>query len=88
MTDLERFFDEQGKMLRWRAERENATARLELAEIRARMAYLLSQHEPVASLGMGRERLRLALQYLLHGDLSRHERDFEELRVAEARKGA
>ena len=86
MSDLSALFAEQEKVARWKAESENASARYELALMRKNCAHLLSQHEPVAALGLDRERLRLALRYVMHGDLGRMNRDFEELRVSEARK--
>lgn len=86
MSDLGYLFSQHDKVARWKAEWENASARMELEKIRERHAVLLSQHEPVASLGLDRERLRLALAYVVqHGDLARLGRDFEELRVSEAR---
>lgn len=83
MSDLSELFSEQEKVARWRAESENANARLQLARMCAR---LISQHEPVAALGLDRERLRLALNYIRHGDLKRFDREFDELRVKVARK--
>ncbi|NOJ26583.1 MAG: hypothetical protein DA330_01030 [Nitrososphaera sp.] len=67
MSDLERLFNAQAVSARWMAEHENTGARLEIALIKERAAYLLSQHEPVASLGLDREALRAALSYLWHG---------------------
>lgn len=86
-NDLGRLFSAHEQVKRWTAERENASARLELAQIRERSAHLLSQHEPVASLGLDREALRVALNFLAHGDLHRLGREHEELRVERARKG-
>ena len=86
MNDLMALYAANDKVARWRAESENASARLELAKISENCAHLLSQHEPVNSLGLDRERLRLALGFVNHGDTSRLMRDFEELRVSEARK--
>lgn len=71
----------QNNIERWKAERENATARLELAQMNERIAHLVSQHEPVASLGLDRERLRIALRFIQHGDLGRLSREFAALRV-------
>jgi hypothetical protein len=84
--DLAILFSRQDQEARWKAEVENATARLEIAKMNKHCAYLISQHEPVASLGLDRARLRLVLAYIRHGDLSRLTRDFEELRVDQARK--
>ena len=87
-NDLAVLFSRQDQEARWKAEVENATARLEIARINKHCAYLISQHEPVAGLGLDRERLRLVLDYIRHGDLSRLTRDFEKLRVDQARKEA
>ena len=74
LSDL---FYARSEVARWRAEFENASARLELAEIAERKAYLLSQYEPLKSLGMDADRDKLALlfRYLGHGDLARLKRD-------------
>lgn len=77
MSDFVVLMNKQNETARWKAEVENATARLELARIRERSAYLISQHEPVNSLGLDRERLRLALRYLEHGNLTRLENELE-----------
>lgn len=88
MNDLQVLFSEHDRVARWKAESENANARLQLARMNEHCAHLISQHEPVASLGLDREKLRLVLNYVRHGDLHRLAREFEELRVTEARKGA
>lgn len=72
---LDKLFAAQGEVRRWKAETENATARLELARIRERSALLISQHDPVNSLGIDREKLRAVLAFLEHGDLKRLERE-------------
>lgn len=77
--DLTRYFNAQDKTAWRRAEWEGSIARLELAQREERTALLLSQHEPVATLGLDREALRLALQFIGHGDLSRLERDRRDL---------
>lgn len=84
MSDLSTLFHAQTKTARWRAEWENASARMDLAQRDERAALLLSQHEPVASLGLDRERLRLVLGFLNHGDLARLDRDFSDLRKSQA----
>jgi ribosomal protein S27AE len=73
--DLARYFSATDKVARWKAECENSSARLELAHHDERMAMLLSQHEPVFSIGIDREKLRLILHFIQHGDLNRLERD-------------
>ena len=85
MSDLTRLFDAQADVRRWSAERENADARLDIAQMRQRAAFLISQFEPVKSLGLDRARLRLVLGYIEHGDLDRLAREHTELRVAEAK---
>ena len=86
MSDLAVLFSAYEKVARRVAEFENASARLELARIEEHCAYLISQHEPVASLKLDRERLRLVLNYIRYGDLKRLDREFEELRIEEAKK--
>ena len=58
MSDLSTLFYREEEVRRWKAEAENAHARLEIAHMRERMAMLLSQHEPVNSLNIDREALR------------------------------
>lgn len=86
MSDLSVLFMEDERVAKWKAEREAATANLQIARMNQACARLISQHEPVTSLGIDRERLRLVLNYVRHGDMDRLNREFEELRVAEARK--
>ena len=71
MSDLSALFSAADKVERWKAEVANAGARLQLAMIERNCAHLVSQHEPVATLGLDRERLRLILAYIQHGDLDR-----------------
>jgi len=75
MSDLSHYLNAKDRTARWRAEWENASARMELAQHEERMALLMSQQEPVATLGLDREALRLALQFVRHGDLARLERE-------------
>jgi len=81
MNNLYTLFRAQEQSARWKCEIENATARYELAKINEHCAFLISQHEPIASLKLDRERLRIVFKYLKHGDLKRLERDFEELKA-------
>ena len=78
MSDLCSLFMREETTRRWRAERENASARLELALIYEHIAYLISQHEPVASLGIDRNELRAILAYIHHGDINRLKREVVE----------
>lgn len=75
MNDLGNLFIAQHEVRRWRAERENADARLELARAKEARANLLSAHEPVASLGIDREVLRALLSYTAHHDEARLKRE-------------
>lgn len=70
-SDLAALYRSQTEVARWRAERENATARLALAQADEARAFLLSQHEPVASLGIDREALRVLLDFTRHHDRRR-----------------
>lgn len=66
-TDLSDAWREREHVRRWSAERENASARLELHRMRERLALVLSQHEPVASLELDREQLRKVIDYIRTG---------------------
>lgn len=69
---------------RWTAERENATARLKLARTRECGRLLLSQHDPVYSLGIDRNALKVLLDFTQHHDTSRLRRECEALLSANA----
>ncbi|WP_369913922.1 hypothetical protein AB8810_12910 [Xanthomonas sp. NCPPB 3005] len=77
--DLDSLFLADCEVRRWRAERENATARLELAQAKAARARLLSQYEPVNSLGIDRETLRALLAFTSHHDEQRLKRELGAL---------
>ena len=64
---------------RWMVEYENASAQLELARTRECCALLLSQHDPVYSLGVDRARLKVLLDFVLHHDPARLRRECEAL---------
>ena len=72
--DLRRLFFEEDNVLRWKAERENSSARLDLARAKRNCAFLISQHEPVNSLNVNRDVLREILSYIWHGDIKRLEK--------------
>lgn len=78
-NDLSTLFSAGTEVSRWRAEGENASARLEIARTKEARAYLLSQHEPVASLGIDREVLRVLLNFTAHHDRSRLTRELSAL---------
>lgn len=77
MSDLANLFARQTETKRWAAEHENASARYDLAKMQERIAYLISQHQPVADLGLDREALRAALRYVQHGDEARMRREWK-----------
>ena len=79
MSDLATLFNCQEKSARWKAERENAAARYELARINEHCAYLISQHEPISSLNIDRDKIRIVLKYIRYGDLDRLSNDLKEL---------
>lgn len=79
MNDLSALFDAQERVRRWNAEGENAEARLTLARTDVARAYLLSQREPVASLGIDRDVLRALLAFTAHHDESRLTRELEQV---------
>ena len=66
--DLSVLFGNEEKTRRWSAENENASARLQLARIAERAARLMSQHEPIHSMGVDREQLRRILLHVLEND--------------------
>ena len=65
--DLTTAFRERDAIARWTAERENAGARIALAQLHERMALILSQHEPVAMLKLDRNALRKVIDYIRAG---------------------
>lgn len=62
---------------RWMAERENATARMELAWTQECCRLLILQHDPVASLGIDRKALKVLLDFVQHHDPARLRREIE-----------
>lgn len=68
---------------RWKAERENASARLEIATAKECCNLLISQYDPVASLGINRDQLKVLLSFIWHADTSRLRRDCEKLNAEE-----
>ena len=71
MSDLNTLFYREEEARRWHAESENASARLELAQIRKRMAFLISQHEPLHGLNLDREAVRKVFTFLERGTFDR-----------------
>ena len=64
---------------RWEAERENAGAQLQLALTRECCKLLVSQYDPVHSLGIDRAALKVLLDFVLHHDPQRLRRECEKL---------
>lgn len=64
---------------RWMAESENASARVELARTRECCRLLISQHDPVFSLGVNRDALKVLLAFVGHHDTARLRRECEAL---------
>ena len=62
---------------RWEAERENANARLALARTKECCRLLVSQYDPVYSLGMDRDALKILLSFVTHHDPARLRREVE-----------
>lgn len=62
---------------RWTAERDNASARLELARTRECCKLLVNQYDPVFSLGIDREALNILLSFVSHHDTARLRRECE-----------
>lgn len=75
MSDLELLFKAEEKVNRWEAECNYASAQLDLALIRRNMRHLISQHEPLNSLGVDRDKLRAIFSYVEHGDIMRLEKE-------------
>lgn len=71
MSDLSILFYREEEVRRWRAESENASARLELAQIRKRMAFFISQHEPLHGLNLDREAVRKVFTFIERGTFDR-----------------
>lgn len=67
MSDLDTLFFREEEVRRWKAESENASARLQIANIRKRMAFLISQYEPIDSLNIDREVLRNIFDFIILG---------------------
>lgn len=77
MSDLARYFHSHDIVARWRAECENASARLEIACIKERACELRSQSEPLHSLTGGdwemRDKINAAVFYVLNGRFPKEE---------------
>jgi len=66
-------------MRHWQAARENADARIHNEATRECCRLLISQHDPVFSLGIDRSKLRVLLDFVQHHDTARLRRECETL---------
>ena len=82
-NDLQNLFQQDTEVKAARAESEASSRGLELAMIHRNCAHLLSQHEPVNSLGVDREALRILLSFVKHGDQNRLDRDVKNFVLGE-----
>ena len=78
MSGFARLMHAETEVLRAQEAYSHGATHLQLSRMRRNMAFLLSQHEPVKSLGIDRDRLRLALEFIEHGDEKRCARDLVE----------
>lgn len=69
MSDFSAYMSRKDVTAKCRAERDSATARLELALMHERCAEVMSQHEPLNTLGLDREAVRRLLCFLNSGRL-------------------
>lgn len=83
-AELAQAFAASHEVSRWKAEGENASARLELARAKESRALLLSGREPVASLGVDRGALRILLSFTVHHDRARLQREVAAFVAARA----
>ena len=82
MSEFGIYPSNMAEVKRWMAERENADARLNLARTRECCKLLVSQYDPVFSLGIDRDALKVLLDFVQHHDTSRLRRDCEALSAA------
>jgi len=75
MNEFGMYPSNTNEVSRWTAERENAQARLELARTRECCRLLISQYDPVFSLGIDRNKLQVLLDFVQHHDPSRLRRE-------------
>lgn len=79
-----RLLNAQEEVRRWKAEQENASARLQLARAKESRAFLMSQAEPVNSLGIDRDVLGVLLAFTVRNDKAWMERELAALPKPEA----
>ena len=80
MSDLELLFKAMREVDKWMAERNYASSQLDLAMMRKNMRELISQHEPLHSVDIDRDKLRAVFSYLEHGNATRLENEVRNLR--------
>lgn len=79
MSALNLLFNAEDKVDRWSAEFNYASTKLNLARMNKNMAYLISQYEPINSLGIDRDIIQIIFSYITHGNIKRLERDIKEV---------
>lgn len=67
--DFNRYMSAQETTRRYRAERNAASAHVDAAEMRERCAQVMSQHEPLNTLGIDREAARRLVRFIQCGRL-------------------
>ena len=67
MSDFGNYMLAKERTAAARAKHDAATTTLNLSIFQERCAELVSQHEPVASLGVDRDALRKIVQFIYHG---------------------
>lgn len=71
MSDLELLFKAEARVDRWRAEYNYASSQLDLSTTRRNMKHLISQYEPLNSIDIDRDKLRVVFSYVEHGNITR-----------------
>lgn len=79
MNDFGMYPNNTDTAKRWIAERANAEARLQLAKTQECCRLLVSQYDPVSSLGIDRKALKILLDFVQHHDPARLRRECESL---------
>ena len=87
MNEFGMYPNNTDEVRRWMAERENAASRLDAARTRECCRLLISQHDPVASLGISRDALKILLDFVQHHDTVRLRRECEAFINAEENNG-
>ena len=69
VQDFSRYMSAKETTARYRAQREAASAGLDLAQMRERCAEVISQHEPLNTLGLNRDAVRRLVLFIQCGRL-------------------